>query len=698
MARIWVGIDTGGTFTDFAFIDMTDGRFWLHKAPTTPDDPARGILEGLHAGLDLGAAGPPDVAFVCHGTTLATNAVLEGAWAPTGMITTKGFRDILDLARQRRPSFFNLDIEKPTPPAPRHLRFEVEERLSNTGETVAPLDEGSVRAAASALRDAGVQAVAICFLHAYANPAHERRAGQLVREVWPEAFVCASSDILPEFREFERFATTTVNASLMPVLDRYLAKLERGLVDCGVAGNFRVMQSNGGAATAATIRRAPINTFFSGPAGGVIGAVGVSQAAGVDDVITFDMGGTSTDVCLIRQGLPERQNLREMGGFPVRARTLDMHTIGAGGGSLAWVDPGGMLKVGPASAGAAPGPACYGRGGERPTVTDANMVLGRLNQRALLDGRMPIFPARAKLALETHLCGPLAMGLAEAAAGVLDIVNVNMMGAVRVISVERGEDPRRFALMPFGGAGPLHAADVAAMIGVPNVFVPARPGVLSALGLLHADARGDFSVTHLAMAEPEELAAMNRALVGLTDRAAAWLAGEGLDAKDALFERLAEMRYLGQNFDLPIALAAAALDPASLDSLKDRFHAAHRRAYGHDMPERRVEIVNLRLAVTVKRPSLPRPPRVGAGTALADAVIERRPVWFRDTGFVDTPIYARARIPADAVFPGPAVIEQMDATTVAPPGANVAADWAGNLMIRLDGAKAAAATPAGDPA
>ena len=689
MAQVWVGIDTGGTFTDFVFVDAGSGRRYLHKAPTTPDDPARGILSGLADGLRA-AGDAAQVAAICHGTTLATNAVLQGNWARTGMITTRGFRDVLDLARQRRPSFFNLDIEKPTPPALRDQRIEVGERMAPDGAVVEPLDETGVRAAAAALRAAGCRAVAVCLLHAYANPDHERRAAALVRQEWPDAYVCASSEILPEFREFERFATATVNASLMPVLDRYLEAFEHGLAGLGVTAALTVMQSNGGTAATATIRRAPVNTFFSGPAGGVIGAVALAREAGAADFVTFDMGGTSTDVCLIRAGEPERANVREMGGFPVRARTLDMHTIGAGGGSLAWVDPGGRRSAARATAAGMPGPPCYGRGGERPTVTDANMLLGRLNPRALLDGRMAVYPDKALAAIETHLAGRLAMDPVEAAVGVLDIVNVNMLGAVRVISVERGEDPRRFALMPFGGAGPLHAAAVAALAGMREVLVPAAPGVLSAAGLLLADARGEFGVTLLTPAEPDGLPALDAAIGGLRDRSRAWLASEALDPAGAMQEYLAEMRYLGQNHDLPVPLDAPGLDAAGLDRLVDRFHAAHRRAYGHDMPDRRVEIVTLRLSTTVRRPSPPGWRDRREPSRLGEAVAARRPVWFAGPGFVDTPVYARAQIPLDARFAGPAVIEQMDATTIVPPGAEAASDPAGNLLIRL-----AAAGPEG---
>lgn len=685
MAReAWLGIDTGGTFTDLVLTDSASGEQWLHKTPTTPADAALGILAGITEILKLASLDPADVALVCHGTTLATNAVLERKWVPTGTVTTAGFRDVIELARQRRPSFFNLDLEKPAPPSPRDKRLEVRERVAQDGTVVLPLDEAGVRDAAVALRDGGAQAVSICFLHAYANPAHERRAVAIVREVWPEAFVCASSDVLAEFREYERFATATVNASLLPMIDRYLERFESGVRDLGIRVTPVIMQSNGGAVSTAAVRRAPINTFLSGPAGGVIGAVGVGLAAGSPDIITFDMGGTSTDVALIRDGVPAKHSVREMGGFPVRTRTLDIHTIGAGGGSIAWVDAGGLLKVGPQSAGAMPGPASYGRGGDRPTVTDANMVLGRLNQKALLQGTMTVFPERGREAIERHLCEALGTDLVRVASGIIEIVNANMMGAVRVISVERGEDPRDFALMPFGGAGPLHAADVAAMIGMKRVLVPRRPGLLSAMGLLHADARGDFSLTRLLLAEDASLAGLDEGIAELNARGAAWLEREGSGA-DALLEWQADLRYFGQNFELSAPFSPGQdgrIDRSTLTSIVERFHAAHEAAYGYAMRERPVEIVNLRLGTTLRRPIPPLDVRMPDGT-VEGAVAEERDVWFFGTGFAKTPVYDRDRLPAGAAFSGPAIVEQMDTTTVVPPGAAVTVDKVGNLLIEV---------------
>jgi N-methylhydantoinase A len=429
------------------------------------------------------------------------------------------------------------------------------------------------------------------------------------------------------------------------------------------------------------VRRLPVNTFFSGPAGGVIGAGGLAGRLGLPNLITFDMGGTSTDVCLIRDGEPAQKSERLMGGFPVRTRALDIHTIGAGGGSIAWRDAGGLLKVGPQSAGAHPGPAAYGRGGTEPTVTDANVVLGRLSPRRLLGGRMSMHPARAHAVMDA-LASRLGVVTPRAAAGVIEIVNVNMMGAVRVISVEQGEDPRDFTLVAFGGAGPLHAADVARNMGIVNVLVPPRPGLLSAIGLLHADVRGDFSLTRLARAAPENLRALNRGFEELKRRGASWLEGEG-EAR-ASFTWFADLRYAGQNFELIMELKSGGLDEAALARLVNGFHRRHKDHYGYDMRGQPVEIVNLRLAVTARRRN-PREEgiRMKRGN-LRDALAERRRVWFPETGFITAPIYDRDRLPADCHLTGPAIIEQMDATTVVPPGARLRGDRLGYLRLELE--------------
>jgi N-methylhydantoinase A len=658
--------------------------YTYHKLPTTTGDPARAVLDGIAEILDAARLSRDRVEFLVLGTTLGTNAVLEGKCARTGMITTAGFGDVLELARQRRPHNFNLDIPKPAPPAPRDCRMEVAGRIAYDGTEIVPLAEDEVRGAVHALREHNVEAIAICMMHAYANPAHERRAAQLVRQIWPQAYVCASSEILPEFREFERFATTTVNASLMPVMDHYLERFERGVADLGVRVAPRVMQSNGGAVTPGAVRRAPVNTFFSGPAGGVVGCVGLGAEAGISNQITFDMGGTSTDVCLIRWGEPAKKDLREMAGFPVRTRTMDIHTIGAGGGSIAWVDAGGLLKVGPMSAGAYPGPAAYGRGGTRPTVTDANVVLGRLNPENLLGGRMRMHADRAAKAIQEELVPRLKVDLICAAAGILEIINVNMMGAVRVISIEQGVDARDFTLVAFGGAGPLHAADIARNMGIRNVLVPPRPGLLSALGLLHADVRGDFSLTCLVRAVPGSIGAVNAGFAQLRRRGAEWLRGEAGRRARARSTWLVDLRYFGQNAELSLPLEEGRLTARSLARLLADYHQRHKAHYGYLMRDQPIEIVNLRLMVAVARRAPPHEKRAAAHGRASAAVAGKRNVWFPETGCVATPVYNRDRLPLGCRVQGPAVVEQMDTTTVVPPGAVLRNDRLGYLRMAVE--------------
>ena len=680
MTDFSIGVDTGGTFTDLVLRDRATGALAIHKLPTTPDDPAQGILDGIAALLRDADVTAEAVDLLVHGTTLATNAILQRRHAEAGMLTTAGFRDVLEIGRQRRPSFYNLDVAKPVPPVTRDCIHEIAGRLDETGATVTPLDEAAVRDAVTALRDRDVAAVAVCFLHAYADPAHEERARAIVQDLWPEVFVCISTDVLREFREFERFASTAVNASLLPVIDRYLDRFAAGLGALGVGSSPLVMQSNGGAVSVATVRRAPINTFLSGPAGGVVAAAELARQSEQPNLIAFDMGGTSTDVSLIRGGRPAKRSVVEMAGFPVRVPTLDIHTIGAGGGSIAWVDPGGLLKVGPRSAGADPGPALYGRGGTDATVTDANVLLGRLSGDALIGGAMTVFPEKSKAAL-AELGKRSGLDPVAAAAGIVEIVNVNMMGAVRVVTVERGEDPRDYALAAFGGAGPLHAAEVAREIGIGTVIVPPRPGLLSAVGLLDADRRGDFSVTRLLIASDENLHAFREGVEILNGRGAAWRQQEGLEREDLVAEWAADLRYAGQAFEITLSFDAENIDIAALAG---SFHERHKALNGYDMPAQPIEIVTMRLGLFVAPKSGAAPEWPAASGPADAAVFARRSVWFAASGFVETPVYDRDKLGAGHTFAGPAVVEQTDSTTVVPPGATAEIDAAGNLLIRLE--------------
>jgi len=691
---VWIGVDTGGTFTDLVAFDKVTSRYWYLKLPSTPDDPARAILTGVTGLLQAASVSGETVEKLGHGTTLGTNALLEGKLPVTGMVTTRGFRDVLEIARQRRPHLFNLRVPKPNIIAARHLRMEVCERLAETGEVVLPVDATDVAAAAQMLARHEIESVAVCFLHAYANPAHELKVKRQLGEALPGVYICTSNDVLSEMREYERFATTVVNASLLPLMDRYLERLQHGLQTSGVPVSPRIMQSNGGAAKPETVRRVPVNTFFSGPAAGVIASARLGERLRRPDLMTFDMGGTSTDVCLIDSGQPAMQVERQIAGLPVRLATLDIHTVGAGGGSIGWVDGGGLLKVGPQSAGAVPGPAAYGRDGDAATVTDANFVLGRLSEADLLGGDMVCSSDKAKEAV-ARLADELNMDVTTAAAGMVRIVNVNMVGALRVVSVERGQDPCDYALVAFGGAGPLHVAEVAEQMGVEQIIVPARPGLASALGLLEADARADFSLTTLCEASPDSRTRLAKVLAVLVSRAHAWAEEEGHELATVNVERVADMRYAGQSFELRVPLDAGVLpafgrqeradrellSETRLDELIDAFHRRHEQLNGYASEDNPVEIVTLRLAAIVAQPGLaPDAGVVDTGRSLASPV-RHQAVWFSDCGYVETPVFNRLDLQIGQSADGPAVIAQMDATTLVPPGFNFTVVEDGHLLM-----------------
>ncbi len=677
-----LGVDTGGTFTDLALANDTTGELVLHKLPSTPRDPSEAIVRGLMELLELRGLGPDSVAYLGHGTTVGTNAIIERKTARTALITTQGFRDVIELARQRRPDLYDLDVDKPRPLVPRNLRFEVRERTAYDGSIVTPLDEGQVRSIVGRLRELDVSAVAVCFLHSFVNPAHERRVKEIFGDFHPRCFVSLSSEVLPEFREYERFSTTMTNAALVPVMAGYLRRLEKGAAETGLRAGLRIMQSSGGVMGSVAATERPINTLFSGPSAGVIGASHVAAQAGFPDIITFDMGGTSTDVCLVEDGKPLVTTQRVVDGFPVKCPTLDVHSIGAGGGSVGWVDSGGFLKVGPGSAGAWPGPACYSQGGTEPTVTDANIVLGRLNETHLLGGRMRIDSSLSVKAL-TRLGERLGMGPVAAARGVIRIVNSNIIGAIRVISVEKGYDPRRFTLMAFGGAGPLHAAQLARDLGIPQLLVPESPGVLCALGLLLADLRADFGHTFLTPAANPDLAGVNQLLAELEEQARVWLRREDASAERSFIERSADMRYIGQDYELPVPVLAGTIDESTVGALVSRFHEAHELVHGYASPDAAVEFVALRVVAR----SLVSKPTFAAGRVSASdpssALVGSRRVYFDETSeFVDTPLYDRLRLVQGSRVDGPAVIEQMDSTTVVLPGQSATVDQYRNIVIR----------------
>ena len=690
-----LGVDIGGTFTDATLIDEDSGTISSAKVPSTPAAPAAGFMVAVERILKANGVAPGQVSYIVHGTTVATNALIEAKVAPTAFLTTEGFRDMLEIARQTRPSLYDLHFEKTPPLVPRNLCFGIPERLSAVGAVLAPLDEDTVRRVAEKLRNARVEAVAVCLLHSYANPEHENRVGAILRQTLPGVTVSLSAAVAPEFREYLRASTTVINACIQPVVGRYLAAIQTGLQELGLNPEFLVMQSSGGVISAAAAARRPVYMVESGPAAGVIGAAHLGTTCGYRDIISFDMGGTTAKLGLVQDGQPQITKDYEVGtrahaggggrgqGYPIRTPVVDLVEIGAGGGSVAWVDSGGGLRVGPHSAGADPGPACYGQGGERPTITDANAVLGRLNPNYFLGGEIGLDLKAARRAIEEHCAGPLGLEVVEAAHGIVEIANTAMVNALRLVSVQKGYDPRNFALVAFGGSGPVHANRLAQLARIPTAVIPVSPGTASALGLLLTDLEHDYAASVLQRVEDVEPAAVERLCRSLEERGQGALESEGVEEGARQMVRLAELRYVGQSFELTVPLSGAPLDQGSIKSLLARFHQAHERAYGFKAEGEPVELVHVRVRA-IGRMTRPESRRLqGAGGTLETARRSRRPVYFAAPGgFVDCPIYRRQSLGCSTVVNGPAVIEEADSTTVVEPGYAALVDPLGHMLLQ----------------
>ena len=686
MSRI-AGIDVGGTFTDLIYVDDATGDVRLAKVPTTLENQAFGVIAAL-----LGAqVEPASLDAIVHGTTTTTNAMLERRTARVGLITTKGFRDVLELGRRTRPTPYGLK-GRFTPLIERSLRLEVDERVDAQGNVVVPLNEAQVEAAARQLLGADAESVVIHFLHSYIYPAHEARAAQIVRALWPNPHVTAGHTIVAEYREYERGVTAAVNASIQPVLHRYIACLQDELGKRGFRRELLVMQGNGGTVAAGIVAEHAVNTVMSGPASGVIAAAATALQAGsasgdglgnFANVVTYDMGGTSTDVALVLGGLPEVSSELELEyAMPIHVPMVDVHTIGAGGGSLASVDAAGMLRVGPQSAGASPGPMCYGRGGTGITITDANLVLGRLDPARLLSVDRPIDMATLHAALLEQIGRPLGLDVAAAAAAVLRVANDKMAGAVRLVSLSRGHDPRDFCLFAFGGAGPMHAVALARELDIPKVLIPARPGLTNALGCVVADLRHDFVATiNLpleALIEGQIANAFDAQVAAGHER----LARERVSVEAVLTVHRADMQFQGQSHILPVVLS----DPRiALPQLRQLFEAAYWQRFGVELSEIKPVLVNLHTAVIGKRKgvSLKAIAAAQPRATLLEAQRGRRPVWFESVGWVDTPLYVREHLPQGVAFEGPAIVEQLDCTTLIEPGNRVQMDSIGNLIVSV---------------
>jgi N-methylhydantoinase A len=670
-----LGVDVGGTFTDFFLKDEASGETRTLKVASTPDDPSRAILQGLRA---LTPAG--NLSLLAHGTTVATNALIQRRGGKVALVTTAGFKDLLEIGRQTRPRIYDLKADHPEPLVPREHRFEVAERIGPAGEVILALSDAEIRRAAADVKRSGAQSVAVCFLFSFLNSEHERRMGAAVRALLPGVDVSLSCEVQPEFREYERLSTTVLNAFLQPVAGRYMSRLGAAVDQLAPGVRIGICQSSGGLMSIARAGEMPIRTALSGPAAGVVGAVVAGAGAGRSDLVTFDMGGTSTDVCLVRDGKAEMAFGRSVAGFPVRLPAIDIHTVGAGGGSIAHIGRDSLMRVGPMSTGADPGPACYGKGGREPTVSDANLVLGRLPEE-LIGGGMRLDPRLAEGAI-APLAGKLGLSLRETALGIVRIVNANMMRAIRAVSIERGHDPRAFTLLPFGGAGALHAVEIARELGIRHVLVPAAPGILCAQGVAAADIEESFVATCRVPLEGD-LASVAAALADLISAAQQWLARE---RQAGLEERLAsalDMRYVGQNFELAIPVPHGQGFPSAA-WLKAAFLEAHQRKYGHHDPAADIEIINVRLSARKVRASASAPTLAPSQSHPAATSSGTRPVWFTADRPTETTFIDRAALTPGTALEGPLVITQFDATTLVPPGSRLSVAECGSLQIEVD--------------
>ncbi len=678
-----VASDIGGTFTDLVYLDEGTGEVGVAKASTTPADFAEGVIETLRkARLKV-----PDTEFFVHGSTIIINALTERKGAKTALITTKGFRDVLEIGRANRPDIYNMYYTKPKPFVPRYLRFEVAERVNYKGQELEPLHEEDVRQAVERCRAEGVQAIAVCFLHSYANPSHEVQCGEIINQIAPDIPVTLSHQVTQEWREYERTNTAVVNSYVLPIARYYLDKLEQDLAGLGMGKVYHVMQSNGGNATFEKGKQAPVNLVESGPVAGVIGAAVIGELIGEPNVISLDIGGTTAKTSLVENGTPKItteykiEYRRNFAGYPILAPTVDIVEIGAGGGSIAWVDKAGALRVGPVSAGADPGPACYGWGGTQPTVTDANVVAGRINPNYFLGGEIPLDVEKARRALQP-IADAFGISTEQAAMGVIRLADANMVNALKLVSVRRGYDPRDFVLIAFGGGGAMHAAALMRELRVKKVIIPTQPAVFSAWGMLMTDLRQDYIRTFIARTDQIRPEALNAIFGEMEAQAAQDLAAQHVTPANMVFQRFADMRYLGQEHTVKVPLPPGMITADKLPEINERFHQLHEHAYTFRL-ESPVELVNYHLTALgrVKKPALKR--LDGRSGNAEDALKGERRVNFDELGFHQSRIYERDRLPVGVTLPGPLVIEEPASTTVVFPDQRVTKDEYGFLHIEM---------------
>ena len=671
------------TFTDICLFEEETGRLEIWKLSSSPDDPSRAIAQGVVEGLEQVDTTASELGFLGHGTTVATNALIELRGVKTGLLISDGFRDLLELGRQKRPSLYDMNVDKPEQLVSRDLRRQVPERLKSDGTVDLPLDVEALKKEVQLLAEQDVKAVAICFLYGFLNTEHEALAKKIVAEMLPDVFVSTSHEVAPEFREFERLSTTVVNAYLGPVMKRYIERLRKRLEEVGLKVAPQLTQSNGGVIGFDAAADLPVRTVLSGPSTGVVAAQEIGKMAGFPNIITFDVGGTSSDVALLQNGTCNLTGEADVHGYPIKAPMLDIHTVGAGGGSIAHVDSGGLLKVGPRSAGAYPGPVCYGNGNEEPTVTDANIVLQTLNPVEILGGRMKV---RRDLALESvqRLADQLGLGVMETADGILQVVIANMAKAIRVISVQRGHDPRDYTLMAFGGAGPLHAARLAQELDISRMIIPLTPGALCALGLLLTDLRADFAISRLTELNANSLNAVEGGFAELSAQAQEWFVSDNIPEERRKEVRTVDMRYAGQNYELSVPVPAGPITLDTFKQLEEGFEAVHKQRFGFIAKGEKIQLVTLRLEAIgeVKKAQLQSYPFDGPS---ADAAkIGERDVWLASAGdFVTSPVYDRKLLKHGNQISGPAIIEQMDTTSVILPEMTATVDANLNLIVEI---------------
>ena len=683
-----IGIDVGGTFTDVTLLNAETGQYYTYKLSSTLHDQSLAIANGTKETLELYGVPVSEIEYFGHGTTVATNMIIERKGAKTALITTKGFRDLLEIGRQTRPSLYNIMEDKPELLIRRQLRKEINERVTSDGAVLQTPTEEEIKRVLLDLKSKGVESIAVCFLFSFLNPDNEKIVEKCIKEVWPDVYYSVSSTILPEFREFERLSTTVINSYLGPRMKMYIHNLRQRIKDVGVTVEPYITQSNGGVMSISSTIQTPVQTALSGPSAGVMGAIYVAHAAGFDDIITYDMGGTSTDVSLVKDGIAEYTTKRKVCGLPSGVPMIDVHAVGAGGGSIAQIDNAGALKVGPESAGANPGPAAYGLGNSNPVVTDANIVLGRINPEYVLGGRLKINSELSKDAVKKKIAEPMGISTAQAALGIVKVVNSNMARAIRVITVEKGHNPSDFTLVAYGGAGPLHAVNLAQEMGIHNVLIPPAPGTLCALGLLTADIKKSYVKTAISLFEEATPEYINAIMDGLKAEGNAWLESEKVMSAHRQFHGIAEMRYVGQNYELQVEMPTGGITIESLQQMKQEFFKVHEMNYGYYNADAPIQFVNFRCEAigVVQKPNL---------TELTDEMVDpsvaeicRRLVYFEESDLpIECPVYDRAKFGKTEKVNGPCIVEQMDSTTVIPPNTYFSVDKYGNLLVRTFASK-----------